>query len=270
VEEPLFSRNYLSNIELIGPVFYKIYYGAKGEAKLKHIIEPNLVYRYESPVTESERIITQSYYYFRNHYIRYGLTNRFLIKKGKMPKEVFTIGLSQRFYLEPEVSPMSRYAIDGEIPKFSDISGYLRFYPARKYSLDVTAAFNPYYKTFSSLRLGANLGSLTDSAFLRVNWYKSINPYYEGTWTDRHQIGLFGGLKIPQLNLDIQTNIDFNVKEMKMLYTNFNFIYHYQCIDFKADFNIFYFRDTPEFQFRISIGLGNIGRTTDILGGLGF
>ena len=237
---------------------------------MKHIIEPYFSYRYESPVTESERIITQSYFYYRNHYIRYGLTNRFLIKKGEMPREVFTFGLKQTFYLEPDVSPMSRYPIDGEIPEFSDISGYLRFYPARKYSLDVTAAFNPYYNTFSSLRLGANLGSLKDSAFLRVNWYKSINPYYEGTWSDRHQIGLFGGLKIPRLNLDIQTDIDFNVKEMKMLYTNFLFIYHYQCIDFKADFNIFYFRDTPEFQFKISIGLGNIGRTTDILGGLEF
>lgn len=269
VDEPLFSHNYVSNVELIGPVFYKIYYGAKGEAKLKHIIEPNLVYRYESPVSDSDRIIAARFFY-RNNYILYGLTNRFLVKKGKMPKEVFTIGLRQRIYLDPENSPLRVYRVDGEIPKFSDISGYLRFYPARKYSLDVTAAFNPYYKTFSSLRVGANLGSLTDSAFLRVNWYKSINPYYEGTWSDRHQIGLFGGLKIPQLNLDIQTNIDFNVKEMKMLYTNFNFIYHYQCIDFKADFNIFYFRDTPEFQFKISIGLGNIGRTTNILGGLKF
>ena len=270
VDEPLFSRNYLSNVELIGPVFYKIYYGAEGEAKLKHIIEPHFSYRYESPVTESERIITQSYFYYRNHYIRYGLTNRFLIKKGKMPKEVFSFSLSQTFYLEPDVSSMSRYLVDGEIPEFSDISGNLRFYPARKYSLDVSAAFNPYYKVFSRLRLGARLGSVKDPAFLRVNWYKSINPYYEGAFWNRHQIGFLGGLKIPRLDLEIQADIDFNVKERKLLYTGFSFLYHYQCIDFKADVKVFYFRETPDVQFRISFELGNIGRTIDFFGGLEF
>jgi hypothetical protein len=33
---------------------------------------------------------------------------------------------------------------------------------------------------------------------------------------------------------------------------------------------VFYYRATPEFQYRVSIGLGNIGKTTDFMGGLGF
>jgi len=269
VDEPLFSPNYMLNIEFVGPYFYKIYYGSQGKSKMKHIIEPYFFYRYESPVADSERIIT-TWFYYRNHYVRYGLNNRFLIEKDKMPRELFTLGLSQTFYLSPEDSPLNIYRVDGEIPEFSDISGYLRFYPARKYSLDVSAAFNPYHKTLSSLRLGANLGTIEDSAFLRVNWYKSINPYYEGTVWDRHQIGFFGGVKIPRLDLEIQADVDFNIKEREMLYTGLVFIYNYQCLDFRADIKIFYFRDKPETQFRISFGLGNIGRTTDFLGGMGF
>ena len=55
-----------------------------------------------------------------------------------------------------------------------------------------------------------------------------------------------------------------------MLYSGVSLVYHYQCLDFKADVRVFYYRATPEVQYRFSIGLGNIGKTTDFMGGLGF
>jgi lipopolysaccharide assembly outer membrane protein LptD (OstA) len=269
VDESLLSLNYGLEAEFTGPVIYKIYYGAEGKAKLKHIIEPSFVYRYESPVADSDRIITQRIFY-RNHYIRYGITNRFLIKKDKMPKEVFTVGLEQSFYFSPEESPLQVYRVDGKIPEFSDISGYLRFYPVGKYSLDVSADFNPYHNTFSSLRLGANLGSPADSLFLRVNWYKSINPYYENVWWNRHQVSFFGGLKIPELSLEAQAETNFNIQEGKMLHSVLALVYNYQCLDFRVELKVFYFREKPDTQFKFSFGLGNIGKSIDFLGGMGF
>jgi hypothetical protein len=269
VDESLLSLNYGLKAEFTGPVFYKIYYGAEGKAKLKHIIEPTLTFRYESPVADSDRIITPRIFY-RNHYIRYGITNRFLIKKGKMPKEVFALGLEQTFYFSPEEGPLQVYRVDGKIPEFSDISGYLRFYPVGKYSLDISADFNPYHNTFSSLRLGANLGSPADSLFLRVNWYKSINPYYENVWWNRHQVSFFGGLKIPELSLEAQAETNFNIQEGKMLYSALAVVYNYQCLDFRVELKVFYFREKPETQFLFSFGLGNIGKSIDFLGGMGF
>ena len=274
VDEPLFSLNYGLSAEFTGPVISKIYYGAEGKAKLKHIIEPFLSYRYESPIADSDRIIVP-WIFYRNHYIRYGITNRFLIKKDKMPKEVFTFGLAQTFYFEPDESPLQVYRVDGKIPEFSDISGYLRFYPVGKYSLDVSAAFNPYHNTFSSLRLGANLGSPEDNLFLRVNWYKSVNLYVEGMWWDRylwdrHQISFFGGLKIPELSLEAQAEVDYNIQERKMLYSALALVYNYQCFDFRVELKVFYFREKPETQFLFSFGLGNIGKSIDFLGGMGF
>ncbi|MBA7649139.1 LPS-assembly protein LptD [subsurface metagenome] len=269
VDEPLFSLNYGLSAEFTGPVISKIYYGTEGKAKLKHIIEPFLSYRYESPIADSDRIITQQIFY-RNHYIRYGIANRFLIKRDNMPMEVFSLGLVQTFYFSPEESPLQGYRVDGEIPEFTNISGYLRFYPARKYSIDVSAAFNPYHNTFSSLRLGANLGSPEDNLFLRVNWYKSINPYVESTSGNRHQISFFGGLKIPELSLEAQAETDFNIQEGKMLYSALALVYNYQCLDFRVELKVFYFREKPETQFLFSFGLGNIGKSIDFLGGMGF
>jgi len=331
VDEPLFSRNYAFNVELAGPVIYRIWdIGGKKEnsagkenekqstqgnieetclnrdsrngketsldktgeqnsdvsrngsessqagepMRLKHIIEPFLSYRYETPVESSERIITP-YGFFRFHELRYGLSNQVLLKQERMPKEVFTLSLSQVFYFAPESSPLSLYRVNGKIPRFSEVSAYLRFYPVSKYSLDLSANYNPYYKNFSSLRLGANLVP-SDLIFLNVSWFKSINSWERGNiqflgdipyslW-DRHQISLFGGAKIPFLSLEAQGQMDFNVVERKLLYSAFSFVYHYQCLDLKVDLRYFYFREKP-LEFRVSVGLGNIGKTTDILGG---
>jgi hypothetical protein len=267
VAEPLLRKNFTFNMEFIGPTFNKIFLDDEDEPKVKHIIEPTFAYRYESPVEQSERVITSTYYFIRNHYIRYGFTSRVLVKINDMPREIFTLGLSQIYYLNPEESPLQIYKVDGEIPEFSDISGYLRYYPGTNASIDFSMAYNQYKTRFSHLRLGANLGAPADDLFIRVSWYKSLNPYFDRTWGDRHQISFFTGFKIPKINLDALGTLDYNIKERKLLYSAISVVYHYQCIDFKADVKIFYFREKPEAQFGFSIGLGNIGKTTDFLGG---
>jgi len=243
--------------------------------RIKHIIEPRISYRYESPVADKDRIISP-YPLFRYHQISYGLANRVLIKQDEMPKEIFIWVLSQTYYLAPEESPNSWYRVDGKIPEFTEISSYLRFYPTAKYSIDFTAGYNPYYKTLSGLRLGAQLGTIADPLFLHVSWFKSINSWLQGgkeiiysIW-DRHQISFFGGLKIPRWSLEAQGEVDFNIVERKMLYAGAIVSYRYQCLDFRAEMRVYYFRERPETQFRISFGLGNIGKTTDFLGGMGF
>jgi len=270
VDEPLLGRNYAVDFEFRGPVFYRVYYDSQNRPWLKHVIEPSFTYRYESPVGVADRIITQRFSYFINHYARYGLTNRFLVNREGSAREVFTVGVDQTYYFSPEESPLSIYTVDGEIPSFSDVGAYVRFYPSTRYSVDFSAAFNPYHYSFSRLRLGANLGTPQDPLFLRVNWFKSVNPYREGAFLGRHQISLYGGAKIPSLSLEAQAEIDFNIIEKEMLYSAFVLVYHYQCIDFTGELKIFYFRDKPETQFRFSFGLGNIGKSTDFLGGLGF
>jgi len=269
VDEPVLSKIYSVNFLFTGPVFSKIFHGADGEAKLKHIIEPYFSYRYDTHVKEPDRFISIGYFY-RNHYIQYGLTNRFFIKQDDSPREIFSLSVAQTFFLEPEESYMRIYEFDGKTPEFSDVSGNMRFYPGRNYSINFSVSYNPYYKTFNRLKLSANLGNYTDPAFLRVSWYKSINPWYQSVWYNRHQIGVSGGLKIPALSIETLAEIDFNIQKMEILYSAFSLTYHYQCLDFIADVRIFFFREKPELQFRFSFVLGNIGKTTDFFGGLGF
>jgi LPS-assembly protein len=270
VEVPLFQRMYNVNVELVGPVFYRTYYGSDSVPKMKHIIEPTFSYRYDSPVNVSDRIITASSYFFRYHYLSYGIKNSFLVKQNGTPTDIVSFSLNHTFYFEPEESPLQLYKVDGEAPSFSDIRGTVRFYPSSRTYFDCSAAFNPYYKNFSSLRLGMNLGSPADNTFLKINWYKSINPYITNLLYARHQISFYGGLKIPKLSLEAQAQMDFNIQKKELLYSALTLIYHYQCLDFQADVRVFYFRQKPELQFNFSFGLGNIGKTTRFLDGLGF
>ncbi len=269
VNDPILSLNYSINLDLSGPYFSKIFYNAKNEPVFKHIIEPTFSYRYDSPVAASDRIIAQRFFY-TNHYARYGLVNHFLIKQNNQPREICSLGLYQFYYFDPENSPLGNQNVNGEPPRYSDLNGYFRFYPATKYNVDFSASYNPYFKSFSHLRLGANIGNIDDLVFLRMNWYKSLNPYFEFARMRRHQIGVFCGAKIPQLSMEAQFDFDFNILEREMLYSAVTLVYHYQCIDFKGELKIFYFRDKPEAQFRFSFELGNIGKTTDLLGGFGF
>jgi hypothetical protein len=111
------------------------------------------------------------------------------------------------------------------------------------------------------------MGASADPLFLSLSWFKSMNPYYHSILSDRHQISVFSGFKVPKIPAEVQTNFDFNIAERKMLYSAVSLVYHYQCLDFLADLRIFYFREKPEAQFKISLGLGNIGKTTDFFGG---
>lgn len=278
IEEPLLQRNAVVRFDLVGPVFNRIFRDRDGEAKVKHIVEPYATYNYDSPVGASARIIT-TWGFFRYHQVRYGLTNRFLVKQRGRTREALTVGVGQTYYIAHEDSPLSRYTVDGEIPRFSEISGYVRYRPVGNMTLDAAAGLNPYTKQVGSIRLGAGLGSqATGNAFMSVNWFKSMNTWLpdlterQMIWYNRHQIGVNGGWKIPRLGLEFFADTDFNIQERKMLYSAVSFNYNWQCIDIGAEVKVFYFRyyDQPDVQFRINLGLGNIGKTTDFLGGFEF
>ena len=272
--EPVLTYNSAVAVDLVGPVFYRIYDLGAGEdgasvARLKHIIEPTVSYRYESPIVNGDKAFNP-YGLYRTHAVSYGLTNHLILKKGTSPEEILTWGISQVYYIAPESSPMQYYRWNGEIPRFSEISSYLRIYPGGGFSFDGAASFNTYTKGLSSLRLGANLGSPADTVFLTLNWYKSMNPWTPDPWYDRSQVGAFGGFNLPALNLELKGQADFNVTERKLLFAGVSGVYHYQCLDLKADLRMYFFRDLPDVQFKISFGLGNIGKTTDFLGGARF
>jgi LPS-assembly protein len=263
VNEPFFSRNFVLSLDLVGPVFFRVFPGKDGSARVKHIIEPSVSYRYESPTTEADMIVT-SHGFFRYHQVVYGLTNHVLVKEERLPREWFTFGLAQAFYLSPQESPLGNYRVNGRAPRFSEISSYLRFFPAARFSLDFAAGYNPYHQTFSSLRLGASLGSPAENFFLTVNWFKSISVWLDEPWWDRHQINVAGTLKVPGLSLEAQAEANFNLLQKELQHLAFQVLYDYQCLVIKAGFMYFQYRSEIVPILRVTVG--DIGNSGDFLG----
>lgn len=268
-DSPLFTKNFTFVFELLGPTFYRVFNDSEGAPSVKHIIEPEITYHYDSPTADSDRVIT-SYGFFRYHMVTYGLTSHLLVKEDLMPREWVTFGVSQTYFLDAADSPNNRYRWHDRIPNVSDITTYLRVLPSNEYSLDFAANYNTYHNAFSTIRLGARLGNPKDDFFLNVNWFKSINTWFDDVFWSRHQVNFSGGLKIPALNLEGQGELDYNIFKKELLYAALSFIYHYQCVDFDVDIRIFNFRQQREVQYSFSIGLGNIGKSMDFLGGMGF
>lgn len=274
VDDPVLAANVRAGIEIVGPVFFRLFYGRDGRARLKNIVEPYLNYSYDGPTREAERIVT-NYGFFRYHQMSYGVTSRFLFRTGGRTVEVFSLGLGQTYYFSPADGPLSRFLVDGRPPRFSEIAATLRFYPQAKFSFDASAAYNPYSQNLASLRLSATAGAKADGDFLTVTWSSSRNPWVTGVdpaliaLYNRDQVGASAGLRLPALDLDLQAEADYNIKEGKLLYTGAQLVYHYQCVDLLVDVRAYYFRDSPDVQVRFSLGLGAIGRTLGFLQGFG-
>jgi lipopolysaccharide assembly outer membrane protein LptD (OstA) len=274
VDKPLFTRDVDVRLEITGPVLSRVFYGQDGEPRLKNIIEPYFNYTYESPVNDSDRIVTP-YGFYRYHQVSYGLTSRFLLKKVDRPVEVLSFALGQTYYFSPATGPLSQYLVNGKPPRFSEINSTLRYYPSETFSLDAAVSFNPYYRNLSNLRLTVTAGSRTEGQFLSLNWFKSMNSWVPGVdpslqaLYNRHQISATGGLRLPGIALHLVGDVEYNLLEKKLLYTAGQIVYHYQCLDFLIEARVYYYLLQPETEFRFTVSLGNIGKTTDLLGGLG-
>ncbi|HPW17138.1 MAG TPA: LPS assembly protein LptD [Candidatus Aminicenantes bacterium] len=273
-DDPFFAGNVKAGIEIVGPVFFRLFYGRDGRARLKNIVEPYLDYSYDSPTRRAGRIVTD-YGFFRYHQMGYGVTGRFLFKTGDRTVEVFSLGLGQTYYFSPEDGPLSRFSVDGRPPRFSEVAATLRFYPQAKFSFDAAAAYNPYHRRLSSLRLGATVGARADGDFLTVSWFSSRDSWATGVdpgliaLYNRDQVGASAGLRLPALGVDLQAEADYNIRERKLLYTGAQLVCHWQCLDFLVDVRAYYFRERPDVQVRFSLGLGAIGRTLGFLQGFG-
>ncbi|MFQ6082565.1 MAG: LPS-assembly protein LptD [Candidatus Aminicenantia bacterium] len=273
MDQPIHRQFYQTRLDLIGPTFYRIYYGPGNSIlqKVKHIIEPKISYQYSSKIKNLNQIPRFDYSDVpRYHQLSYSLTNRIFIKKKETPVEIITFEIGQTFYFEPEeVIQLKNVKVNGKTPQFSDINSSLRINPSSKYSADIRLFYNPYYKKLSLASIIANLGAPQDNWFIRVSWNMRDDPYRKSLW-NRNQMRFYSGIKIPRLSIEAHGEIDYDFFTRKTQYSALSLTYHYQCLDFKGEIKIFNFRDKPDTQFRFSIGLGNIGSATDFLGGTGF
>jgi len=267
--KPLATAQARLGFNLEGPIFYRIFFRG-GEPYLKHLIVPFCSYTFESLLSESvsSRIISPLGFY-RDDELKYGFTQHLLTKNGETTREMVTFGLSQVYYFDPATSRIRFYYPQNPDRHLAPLNGFLRFYLQTRFSLDLSADYNTYENNFFSFRLSANYGAPSDNFFLGLNWSKSYQILAADSFFRSHQVGLQSGFRLPG-RLDFKGQIEYDIQLKKVIYTGLSCTYHYQCLDFSFDLRIFNYRLRPETQFRFSVGLGNISRSSAFLGGMAF
>ncbi len=266
---PLITAQGGFGLNLEGPAIYRIYF-RQGEAWLKHLVVPFAVFQYDTSLSQEtlSRLILP-FGFFRRNDLKFGLLQHFLVKSGGSPREILTLGLTQTVFFDPLQSPSRYYYPQHPQRHFSPLNAYLRFYPETNLSLDLAADFNPYERNFLSSRVSLAFSQPENRFFFNLNWSRNYQVLSPESFFRSHQLGFQAGCRWPE-KLELKSQVELDLQNRKLLYTALVGVLHYQCLDFSLDLRIFYFRTRPEAQLRFSVGLGNISRTTDLLGTLGF
>lgn len=254
------SRNFvLSRLNIVGPSFYRIF--QSGDLKLKHVIEPRIVYSLSTRYKES---FLTSPFETENHSsaneMDIIISNRILKKIGKgSPAELLSFDISQSFYFDPSREK-----------KHSNINGTLRFVLSPDSFMEYRTSYDPDRKGFLSFLLSLNY-SFSSGNLLRISWSKTKRIERDGLKTSSDQARFFILFKIPYIPVDFAGDTNYDFYSKKMLSFSYRLGYTYQCLNFSFEYLYFTRQDRrKDYNFRFNVGFANIGLVQDILGGRGF
>ncbi len=255
-DESIYRNFLISRFAIVGPSFYRIFQSK--ELKIKHVIEPRIVYSVSSRYKESsltspfERRIP-----LPTNELLFSISNRLLKKAGKKsPTELLSFELSQSFYFDPS----------SEI-KHSDINGILRLVLTPSSFAELRTSYDTERKGLKGSLLSLNYLSSGGNLF-RVFWSRERRIEGEALKTTSNQARFYTSLKIPYILVDFAGDTSYDFYSKKMLNYSFRVGYNYQCINFSIEYRYLLRLDgKKDNDFRFNVNFANIGVVQDIFGG---
>jgi len=270
VDEPLYLNYNMVGASLKGPVFSRVFEGKK--SRFKHLIEPQIDFRYSSKVDDEDRRRLIPIDFFDRppfSYVGFRLTTRLLSKSkegNESPTEILSYAISQDYYLDPKEANFYR-RIGEEYPEFSELNNRLRLRPGKDFSLDITLAYNYYLKMFNQayVLLSYNPGKSILNGSLAYSTFR--NPYKDDYYQNRSYFRGDIGLNAPGFPLKLNGAIDYDFTDRVFRFGSFIASYEYQCIHFNAEFRVFTnYNGELDHQYNFGISFGDIGMVKDFLG----
>lgn len=272
VDKPVSVSYQTAQLSMQGPIFSRVF--AAGAGRLKHVVEPEIVFFYASEASNTDRLLKVDRSDFPStSKISLRLTSRLLAKgsgAAASPREVLSYSLSQEYFFDPAAANFN-LMIDGEYPRFSKLSQALRLRPAESLTLDAVADYNHYLRdlTLLNLRAAYNRPGSPLTGTLSYSIYR--NPYQAKDF-DLNQRLLTTGLHFDlagfPLKLDGRLDYSFSEKPGKrLLHGSLDAGFDYQCLFFHLQFKTFTWLGKSHPQFRIGVSLWQLGMAGDFFGG---
>lgn len=270
VDEPLALNYNMVGTTLKGPVFSRVYESKKN--RLKHLIEPQVDFRYSTKVDDAERrrlIPIDNFDRPPFSYIGFSLASR-LLRKSKegnaSPTEILSYSISQDYYFDPKEANFYR-RIGEEYPEYSELTNRLRLRPVKDFSLDVTLAYNHYLNMFNQAYV--LLSYSPEKAVLKgsVAYTTYRNAYRADYYQNRTYFRGNLDFEAPGFPLKFSSALDYDFTDRQVRFGSFLVSYNYQCIHFNAEFRAFTrIGGELDHQYNFGISFGDIGMVKDFLG----
>jgi LPS-assembly protein len=269
LDEPLHLKYQTASFTLQGPILSRVF--ASGGGKLMHVIEPRFDVQYSTKADNRDRLIPVDRFDNPSYsYAGFSLTTR-LLRKGASdkgsPSELASYTVSEQYYFDP-AEANNYLKIDGEYPRFSQMSHALRLRPGGDFLFDASLAYNFYIHGLANLNLSASYsraGSpLTGSLVYSI--YRS--PYFgENYKGNRSNLGCRLNFAASGFPLKLQSRVDYDFQYKRLMYSSLDLAFDYQCLMFTSEFKVFWYGDGYHFQYRFGVSLGNLGAVSDFFGG---
>ena len=257
--------------ELVGPGFSRIFELGEGGrfSRMKHLIEPRVVYAYFEDFDDRFRIpLFDEVDYLRGRNVaRFSLFNRLLAKPADPEEggafEILSVEFFRDLSLDSE-KPLLRSLDRSLTSQNGPVGALLRFNPSRRTGIRFDALYDTLFSQFSSTGISATVG-VGDTSSLGLRWAVRRNPELDRT--RRHHVQVSAGLELIPSKLRLNSMVSYDI-EQRVLQMQRHVI-DYQACCFGLRLEVANFRTTlrQDTQYRLLVTLKSVGAFFDITGG---
>ena len=257
--------------EIVGPGFSRIFELGEGGrfSRLKHVIEPRIVYGYFRDFDDRLRIpLFDEIDNLRGRSVaRVSLFNRVLAKPADPNAGGAFEILSVQFFRDVSLDadrPLRRSLDRSLTSQNGPVGALLRFNPSRRTGVRFDALYDTLFSQVSSTAISGSLG-LSRTSSIGLRWAVRRNPELDRT--RRHHAQVSAGLDLIPGKLRVNSMVSYDI-EQKIMQIQRHVVDFRACcygLQFEiADFRTALRRDT---QYRLLVTLKSVGAFFDITGG---
>jgi LPS-assembly protein len=294
VEEPVTRRYADMRLDVIGPVFSRVFNPGNALAdRMKHVVEPNFSVQRRTDIPNQERIPTATGYDIvvgGATQMSYGLTNRLLVRKDKegdpssgAPREMLNVSVRQSYYTDATAGKYDTsysYAYGNRASSFSPISLIARATPIAPLALDYRAEVDTHALPGGPQLLGMGLNGT----------FRTLGTNITGGWSRTAYAITSATGSVTQANNNVQTTADFKLKQSKfggivtfvydvtksiLVTQRYVGFYNSQCCGIQFEYQAYDYPNSTAFllphdrRFNMSFTLAGVGSFSNFFGAFG-
>ncbi len=263
---PITRTYFKGRLDLVGPSFSRLFQRNDDRGtRIKHLIEPRLVYQYLSDPGEDVSLIPVFDEVDSTpitHRATLTLANRLYIKSRKNPsaREFLSLDLFQTYSFSDPLS----FGAEGKTSQKSPFGVGLRVVPVLGTTIDARAAFDVLTKKLRSTSLTASLYRPTYN--IAVTWYDGYSATTAEKTSSQFQTRF--GMKKPDFPLSFNVQIAYDAIKKNIQQQHYGLGWEGSCWGIRVEYRDLKSAAYPARDYRLIISLKGVGELPAIKGSM--